>query len=333
MNRDLAPTEPGSETATRVAADRWVAAFVSCLRIERQASRHTVDGYFRDLCQFVEWVWGDVDGELHWHRLDLGAARRFSVVLQSRKLARSSIRRKLSSLRAFVRFLIAREVLHDDPFAGLRSMKTARKLPQILSVDEVSRLLAAPLEGGCQRLGDSDEHGAAETRFAAARDTAVLEIIYSGGLRISEAVGLNLEDVDTLGKTFVVRGKGRKERLCALGDPAIAALRDYLAERERQGLGGRREPGALFRNRLGGRLTARSVQRSLKTYLARAGLPPDTTPHKLRHSFATHLLDAGADLRSVQELLGHSSLSTTQIYTHVSSERMKQVYRQAHPRA
>jgi len=322
-----------ADLATRVAQDDCVASFIAYLRTEKQASAHTVDGYFRDICQFVELTWDEPMLPVDWIQVDVATARRFAVKLQTRGLARTSIQRKTSSLRSFGRFLIRQDIIPANPFAAVRATRTPRRLPQVLSIEEIGRLLAAP----AQVLENHPSFGSDEAeriaRYAAVRDAAILEIIYSGGLRISEAVGLDFGDLDLLARTFVVRGKGKKERLCALGPPALQALRDYLAEREHMGLGGRREPGALFRNRLGGRLTARSVQRGLKNYLREAGLPIDTTPHKLRHSFATHLLDAGADLRSVQELLGHSSLSTTQIYTHVSSQRMMDVYRKAHPRA
>ncbi len=330
---DVSADEARARLAARVGADPEVAAFVAYLRHEKQASPHTVDGYFRDLCQFVELVWGEAADGWSWGRLDIGAARRFAVVLTTRGLARTSIQRKVSSLRSFARFMSRQGSLGANPFVGLRTARAPRRLPQVLSVEEMGRLLDAPLACFERRPVGEKAQAEAVARFAARRDAAILEVIYSGGLRISEAVGMDFQDVDLLSCTMRIRGKGKKERLGALGAPAIRALRDYLAERERLGLGGRRQPGALFVGRLGERLTARSVQRSLKTYLAAASLPPDTTPHKLRHSFATHLLDAGADLRSVQELLGHSSLSTTQIYTHVSSERMKEVYRRAHPRA
>ncbi len=192
------------------------------------------------------------------------------------------------------------------------------------------RLLAAPSQYW-GKMAVSGSKG--DVVFASARDVAILEVLYSGGLRISEAIGLNLADLDFLSGSCVVRGKGKKERICLLGRPAITALRRYLQERERLGLAGARQPGPLFLNQEGARLTPRSVQRQLKLYLREAGLPSSYTPHKLRHSFATHLLDAGADLRSVQELLGHANLSTTQIYTHVSAERLISAYDQAHPRA
>jgi integrase/recombinase XerC len=242
------------------------------------------------------------------------------------------VRRKVSSLRSFARFLVREGLLPGNPFAGLQSAPVSRRLPKVLSVAQVDRLLAAPAAYWQRAAADSPEAQDAAD-FAAKRDAALLEVIYSGGLRVSEAVGMDISHIDFLSSTFTVRGKGRKERLCALGAPAQQALKAYFDARRRRGLGSRQARGPVFLNQKGGRLSARSVQRSLKRYLAEADLPPDCTPHKLRHSFATHLLDAGADLRSVQELLGHASLSTTQIYTHVSAERLKEVYAKAHPRA
>jgi len=194
-------------------------------------------------------------------------------------------------------------------------------------------LLEAPLKAGGSRSGATAGHrgGLAGARpsndVSAWRDKAILETLYSAGLRIHELVQLNDDDVDMLGEVVRVRGKGKKERLAALGGPAIDALQKYLELR------GREKRGPVFVNRFGERLTARSVQRMLKKYLILAGLDPSLTPHKLRHSFATHMLDAGADLRNVQELLGHANLSTTQIYTHITPERLKKVYEKAHPRA
>jgi integrase/recombinase XerC len=170
-----------------------------------------------------------------------------------------------------------------------------------------------------------------DAAFASARDTAILEMIYSGGLRINEVLSLEYEDLHFDQKIFRVRGKGKKERACVMGAPAVIALQHYLMRAKSRGY--EIKNGTLFRNNRGGTLTARSVQRSLKNYLREAGLSLENTPHKLRHSFATHLLDAGADLRIVQEMLGHESLSTTQIYTHVSTERLIKAYKQAHPHA
>ena len=314
-----------------VCADEQVQGFIRYLKREKEASPHTVDGYVRDIVQFVDIL--QLQGELDWQTLDLAKARRFVVLLQRRDLSRRSIQRKLASMRSFARYLVREEILPGNPFAGLQSLKTPRRLPRTLTVEQVEKLLAAPARYWSLHAGSS-VRGQAAAEFAAGRDGAVLEIIYSGGLRIGEAVRLNVEDLDFFSGVLKVQGKGRKERLCALGTPATEALKSYLMLRQRCGLGGRQSQGPLFVNqRDGGRLTARSVQRNFKLYLKQAGLPPDCTPHKLRHSFATHLLDAGADLRSVQEMLGHESLSTTQIYTHVSVERLKEAYNKAHPRA
>jgi len=297
-------------------------------------SPHTMDGYCRDIVQFADTVWarGRVDSA-DWSALDLASARRFVVALQRRGLARSSIQRKISSLRSFARYLVREGVLAGNPFSGLQTPQRPRRLPQVLTVEEVGRLLDAPGKhwskaamNGLIKTGSAD--------FAAARDAAILEVLYSGGLRIDEAAQLDMSNVDFLSGSVIVRGKGRKQRVCVLGRPAERALKHYLELRAMAGLGERRAPGPLFVNQRDGcRLTARSVQRSFKTYLREAGLSPALTPHKLRHSFATHLLDAGADLRSVQEMLGHANLSTTQIYTHVSTQRLIEAYNKAHPRA
>ncbi len=324
--------DASADCAAGLLRDPWIARFIRHLETERNASRHTVDAYARDLAQFIRLArWKTAaDGALPWKSIDREAARKFLVTLQADGLARRSVLRKLSSLRSFCRFLVREGVLDGNPAAHIGTLKTPKSLPQVLTQDQVVRLLAAPA-AYWTRAVQSDatpaQRGAAEV--AAARDAAVLEVIYSAGLRISEAVGLNQEDVDQETGVFKVRGKGQKERFCYLGRPALAAIRSYLPLR------GIALPGKnpLFLNHRGGRLTARSVQRSFKWFLREAGLPPDCTPHKLRHSFATHLLDAGADLRSVQELLGHASLSTTQIYTHVSTERLMQAYAKAHPRS
>jgi integrase/recombinase XerC len=309
-----------------------VDSFINYLINERQASRHTVDSYKRDIAQFSEIATGSPDTSPNWSSVDIYAARNFIVQLQGQNLSRNSILRKLSSLRSFFRFLIREGMIEKNPFSGLSSLKKESTLPKFMSVNEVDRLLGAPKlywEDALQKGTAKNEDSA---YFATARDIALLEVIYSGGLRISEAVGLNISDIDMISGILKVKGKGKKERLCALGGPAEKALRKYYRMRNIRSENTR--PNApVFVNRHGTRLTARSFQRNLKFYLITAGLPPDMTPHKLRHSFATHLLDAGADLRSVQELLGHKNLSTTQIYTHVTTEKMKNIYRKAHPRA
>jgi len=306
--------------------------FVSYLSNEKQASRHTLENYRRDIVQFAELVLNSENKSPNWAGVSVYDARQLVLELQKESLARTSIQRKVSSLRSFFRFLVREEKVKQNPFVGLTSPKKQHRLPQYMTVKEVDNLLGAPsaywreaIEKGIVKCDDL-------ARMAEARDSTILEIIYSGGLRISEAIGLNLNSIDMISDIMKVRGKGKKERICAVGGPAVKALKRYLAFRENWTANNRKE-APLFINKDGGRLTARSVQRSLKNYLATAGLPSDMTPHKLRHSFATHLLDAGADLRSVQEMLGHANLSTTQIYTHISAERLKTVYAKAHPRA
>ena len=333
---------PAAKTPTALAAakarqdaarDPHVAGFLRYLRSERQASTHTLNSYLIDLTQFAAFTWfRHGQTTCAWERLEAVQARAFLVDLNRQGLARTSLNRKTSALRSFFRFLGREGVVAGNPFASLRTGKPPQRLPGVFDRDQVLRLLGAPA-AYWQRHADLREHAPNTGPFAAARDTAILEVLYSAGLRISEAVGLNLEDVDLFTGVFTVRGKGRKQRLAMLGKPAMAALRAYLDQRAEQGLAGRRERGALFLNLQGTRLSARSVQRWFKLYLRQAELPGDYTPHRLRHSFATHLLSAGADLRSVQELLGHANLSTTQIYTHVDAARLREAYAKAHPRA
>ena len=314
--------------------DPQLASFLTYLHAERNASDHTVESYRMDIEQFARMVL-NVDAAaapVNWDDVSVHDTRSFVVLLQGDKLARTSISRKMSSLRSFYRYMIRDGKASANPFSGLTSPKRGKMLPKYMTVEEVSRLLDAPGQywpaASSRQLTRSDEH----VQLSIARDSAILEVIYSGGLRISEAIGLNLGSIDLIGGVMLVRGKGKKERICALGSPAERALRTYLAVRELWTSDSRKE-AALFVNKDGNRITPRSFQRNFKLYLEQAGLPADMTPHKLRHSFATHLLDAGADLRSVQELLGHANLSTTQIYTHISSERLKAVYAKAHPRA
>lgn len=305
--------------------------FCRYLRAERQASDHTVDGYRRDIGQFGELVEGDA-GFDDWARVDVDQARTFLFELHQRGDSKRSIQRKMSAMRSFFRYLQRESLAENNPFLRVSSPKKERGLPKILSVNAVDALTRAVGEywRAAAESGAAKNDGSAA--FAAARDLAMIEVIYSAGLRIGEAVAMNYGDVDVSGAVVRVYGKGKKERLGMLGRSAVRALRAYWPHRTAAG-GGRTADAPLFLNRFGERLTPRSFQRNLKMYLLQAGLPPDLTPHKLRHSFATHLLDAGADLRSVQELLGHENLSTTQIYTHVSTARMKEVYSRAHPHA
>jgi len=315
-----------------VRRDPHVAGFLSYLRAERQASPHTVSSYLNDITQFAGFAWfrrGQPQGS--WEQVEARHAKAFLVDLNRHGLARASLNRKTSSLRSFFRFLVRENAVSENPFASVETGRPPRRLPRVFDRDQVRRLLAAP-HAYWQRHTDAGRETIGPA-LAPLRDQAILEVLYSAGLRISEAVGMDQQDIDTASGTFVVRGKGRKERLCILGQPAMAALGEYLDRRAVLGLAGRQAPGPLFLNCRGGRISARSVQRLFKLYLREADLPADYTPHRLRHSFATHMLAAGADLRSVQELLGHASLSTTQIYTHVDSDRLKEAYARAHPRA
>ena len=304
--------------------------FRDYLANERNASPHTVEAYTADIAEFALRIREDENFD-DWAKVDRDQARAFVMMLHDNGDSKRSIQRKLSAMRSFFRFLIREEVVRGNPFTRMPGIKADRPLPEVMNISEVERLINAVAKYWNDAVAE-ERSRPQDAEFAAARDGAIVELIYSGGLRISEAMGANYGDVDWGRCVLLVRGKGKKERLAPIGTPALQALRRYLPFRRDAG-GGRDNASPLFLNRFGERLTPRSFQRNMKSYLIEAGLPPDLTPHKLRHSFATHLLDAGADLRSVQELLGHKNLSTTQVYTHVSAERMKNVYRKAHPHA
>jgi integrase/recombinase XerC len=247
----------------------------------------------------------------------------------TRRLADNSVRLRFAALRSFYRHLIRRGLLRENPVEGLKLPVKRRRLPLFLNEEQVLRLLAAPLE----RMREASTRGKkapGRPRLAwqFLRDAAIFEVFYSTGMRIDELVRLRMNDIDFAAGTVRVMGKGGRERLGVLGRPALEALRAY-----RNALPPGLEPPAVFAGPRGTPLSARGIQLLLKSYLAYCGLDPRITPHKLRHTFATHLLNHGADLRSVQELLGHASLSTTQIYTAVTAERLRQTYQRAHPRA
>jgi integrase/recombinase XerC len=287
--------------------------------------------YLLDIRQFTGFLWPDGKPPFRWEAVDRFDARKFLVSFQKAGCKPTTTARKLASLRSFFKFLQREETLEANPFSGLRPPKRPQKLPDILSVAEVTRLLEAPARRFAEQAGESD----ALSEYLALRDTAILELLYSTGARVNEAVSLTGKDIDYLSGVVKVKGKGKKERLCPLGRPAATAIRAAVSAADRvwPAAGAAKASRSLFLNRHGGPLSARSVERLMKKHLAAANLDSGFSPHALRHSFATHMLDAGADLRSVQELLGHASLSTTQIYTHVTVERMKAVYRDAHPRA
>jgi integrase/recombinase XerC len=294
-----------------------VTAFLNYLRSERNASRHTLSSYEDDLNQFCAFL-AEVDGvepdDADPTGADARRLRRYSAWLGGRGYAASTVARRLASLRSFFRYHRRQGTVKSDPAGGLRNPRQPKRLPRLLGVDEVIHLLdSVPTQ---TPLG--------------VRDRAMYETLYGGGLRVGELVGLNLDDLNPDQHLVRVRGKGRRERLCPIGPLAMAWLERWITHRTPKRPG---EP-ALFLNRFGTRLSARSVGRLLEEHLGSLGLDPAcASPHTLRHSFATHLLDRGADLRSVQELLGHRSLATTQIYTHVTRQRLLEAYQNAHPRA
>jgi integrase/recombinase XerC len=277
----------------------WIERYLA--RLRESASPHTLRAYAANLAQFQAYC--AAEGVRRPQELTHRLLRGFLVDLNGRGLAKSSVARYVAAVRAFTRYLTRDGVLDADPARALRTPTHRRPLPLHLGEADVARLIDA--------AGN-------------ARDRALLETLYGGGLRVSEAVGLDREDLDLARGLARVRGKGRKERLAPLGGSAARALAEHLGSRAR---------GPVFANGKGGRLTTRSVHRLLRACALKAGVDPRATPHTLRHSFATHLLDRGADLREVQELLGHKNIATTQIYTHVSMERLKKVYERAHPRA
>lgn len=300
------------------------AEFLRHLEDGRGLSPHTVSAYRRDLSdlrEFLagyygtpEWSWGDVD------RLTL---RGFLGWLHRKGLARSTIRRKLSAVRTFFRFLHLEERVPSNPARGMRGPKTEKRLPGHASRSEIEALF------------DLAETRAAENTLAGTRNLAILELLYGSGLRLAELHGLDLPDLDLVGEMVKVRGKGRKERIVPLTRSAVRALRRYEPRRRDTlaAVGADGDRRALLLSARGRRLSRRWIQRVVRTHLEVAARSGDLSTHSLRHSFATHLMDAGADLMAVKELLGHVSLSTTQIYTHTSKERLKRVYDEAHPRS
>ena len=319
-----------------ITGDPCVEQFLRYMRAERNASVHTVNNYVLDIRQYAGAMWGpDAKGPFKWKETDRYAARKFLASFQKAGMSPATTGRKVSSLRSFYKFLVREENVDINPFSGLLVPKKIRRLPPVLTVAEVNRLLQAPVRMPQEESKAGGKAVRGWTEYARFRDAAMLELLYSTGMRISELASLTDPSVDFLSGVVKVRGKGKKERLCPFGRPAHQSLRAAMEMRNMfwPALGKKGQPSSLFLNRRGGRLTTRSMERLMKKYLAFAGLNPDVSPHVLRHSFATHMLDAGADLRCVQELLGHTSLSTTQIYTHVTVERLKQVYEQAHPRA
>lgn len=313
--------------------DGAVRRFRAHLLAERNASALTAAGYEQDIAQFAAFRWG-TEGEtpFPWRTVTPEDARGFLMTFAQEGARPATTRRKLASLRAFFAFLVREDLVPRNPFLGLRGPKLPKPLPKVLTVEEVARFLAAPLDD----LRVRKRAGLAVTPldvYVRLRDAALFETLYSTGCRISEVTPLVWRQIDFANGGVIVTGKGAKQRLCILGKPARKALQSARAQAATLWPDGTGDAATLFLNDHGLPLTPREVERRMKVWLAYAELPADLSPHKLRHSFATHLLDSGADLRSVQEMLGHSSLATTQIYTHVSIERLKDEYMKAHPRA
>jgi integrase/recombinase XerC len=288
--------------------DAAVGSFLEYQGVERGASPHTLRSYAADLSEFTRFLAEEkIAG---WEAADTRVVRAFVARLHRRGLAKTTIARKLAAVRSCFRFLAWRGLLAVNPARQVRGPRLGRRLPSFLPADETSAL-----------LGETGEPS-----LAGVRDRALLELLYASGLRVAEGCGLDVDDLDEARRTVRVLGKGDKERVVPVGETALEALGAYLELR------GRRR-GPLFLNARGGRLTARSAHRIVRARARAAGIGQRVTPHTLRHSFATHMLSAGADLRLIQELLGHSRLSTTQRYTHVSPEHLMKVYDRAHPRA
>jgi integrase/recombinase XerC len=297
-----------------------VTEFLTHLEKERGQSPHTVKAYGRDLEAFTEFCDRHYGGDWSWERVDRLGLRGFLGELQRRGLAKRSAARSLSAVRSFYRYLQLHHGVQNGAARAAKVPKLDKRLPSYLDREYTDRLF------------DWAEARAAGDEFGPTRDLAILELFYSTGIRLSELSGMNLEDLDLLSDQAKVRGKGRKERIVPVGSRAVLVLRRYLNLRDAVGSHQGADRRAVFLSRRGKRLGPRSIQRIVHRMFDAVG-GDGLRVHSLRHSFATHMLDAGADLRAVQELLGHASLSTTQVYTHTSVERLKKVYNQAHPRA
>jgi len=288
--------------------------YINYLEVERNASPYTVRNYTTDLLDFFQFLKAKEVGSLK--DVDRQVLRDYLSHLMEQGIVKASIARKLSAIRSLYRYLLREEIISTSPVATTSSPKLDKRLPSFLTIDEMTRLLEAP--------DLSTPQGQ--------RDRALLELLYASGLRVSELVSLNLGQIDFDTGEVRVWGKGSKERITLMGKPAINALNTYLNQGRPQLLSKKGSP-ALFLNRYGGKLTERSVQKMLEKYAKISGIGKRIHPHMLRHTFATHMLDGGADLRVVQELLGHANLSSTQIYTHVTKSQARKVYLSAHPMA
>jgi integrase/recombinase XerC len=320
--------------------------FLDYLKYEKRFSEHTAKCYGADLSQFGEFLAGTLSDKVSAHgseslaqqqigsgtavatkadlkldelllSADVNTARAYLAHLNEKQYSKATIARKLATLRSFYKFLIKTNRLDSNPLVVVRTPKQDKKLPRFLEYEEVKKLLETP----------------PTDNWLGVRDRAILETLYSTGIRVSELVALNMDDIDFLGEVIHVRGKGKKERIAPISSSALQVIQYYIEFKNKRAQSNRNfDSKVLFVNKHGRRLSTRSVRRKMDKYLKMAGLDPSISPHTLRHSFATHMLNNGADLRSVQELLGHQSLSTTQVYTHLTTRKLKEVYEHAHPR-
>ena len=294
---------------------KQIGSFIEYLNCERNMSPHTAKSYLIDLEQLLSFM--QENGTGSFKSIDRTAARALLMKMEEKGLSKRSVARKISCYRSFFKYLARQKQVQSNPWEAVSTPKISKKLPSFLYSEEVEALLEQP---------DIREPGGI-------RDRAILEMLYASGMRVSELTKLNLGDVDKEDGEILVTGKGSKERVVLAGSHAISSLKEYLKYSRPKMQRGSASGRALFIGRFGERLTPRTIERMVQKYIKKASIDKKITPHSLRHSFATHLLERGADLRSVQELLGHSSLSTTQIYTHVTKEHLKSVYNKAHPRA
>jgi integrase/recombinase XerC len=315
MERELTASLTG--WWTRV--ESYLRRFILHLGLERNLSDNTISAYENDLKQFMAFLREQLScRRLSPKHIDRLSIRHFLSHLRDGGVKGSTLRRKLAAIRCFLKYMCARENLEFNPAAAIKMPRMERHLPSFLDEADMQELMRLPRTDG----------------FRGARDLAILELFYSTGIRLSELHALDVAHLDLFGEIVKVRGKGRKERLVPIGRMAAKAVRDYLAERARYLKRRKRlEEAAIFINRFGKRLTRRGIQRIVRHYLEHVCSLRQMSPHVLRHTFATHMLDRGADLRAVQELLGHASLSSTQVYTHVTTDRLRKVYDQSHPRA
>lgn len=313
-----------SEHFKKFSMQEYIDRFADYLKYQRNASEHTLRNYLSDLEQFYDYLCpGNSSGErpgIDINQIDHITIREYMAMLYQEKRKKTSIARKLATLRTFFKFLCREQVVELNPARLVSSPRLEKRLPKVLSVDEIIHFIETP---------DTET-------VLGKRDRAIIELLYATGCRVSEVAGMNLEDIDFRNEMIRVRGKGRKERFVPFGSKAKEALAVYMEVRAAllaEAPEHKREANALLLNYQGTRITTRSIGRLIDKYVKECALAHDISPHSLRHSVATHLLSAGADLRVIQELLGHARLSTTQIYTHVSIEHLMQVYDKAHPRA